>query len=224
MVRKWKFIKMKKKKVEKPDETVDDGKEDEKEPVGDDDVIQIALDQRPEIYEIGKQFYFWDLLKGHRRFIKAKYENMKEEVMHSPLLDGLVSMSAWNKLTKDIAVIIATECALRITSNGLSYSMYGIQQYEPLDAEHLRSLKLYTDFSKFCSKFCTVLRWGNPIQIAEMANFTRTLIETVQCYGTPLSPNKTYYRGVNRSFVFKTVATRFNLPLSTTISVKVFQG
>ena len=214
VIRKWKFIKSKTKAVDEQKEEVDDGKEDEKEAVDDD------TNQRPTVYEIGKQFYFWDSLKRHPNYIKAKYQNMKEEVMHSPLLDGLVSVRAWNKLTRDIAVILATEYALRITSNGLSYSMYGIQQYEPVDAEHLRSLKLYTDFDNFCAKFCAILRRENTAQVAEIANLTRTLIETVQCYGTPLTPNQTYYRGVNRSFLFKTIVTKFNLPLSTTTSVE----
>ena len=222
VVRKWKFIKSKKEKVvKKQKETVDDGKEDEKEPVVDDnDAVLIESNQRPEIYEIGKQFYFWDSLKGHPNYVKAKYGNMKEEVMHSPLLDGLVSVRAWNKLTKDIAAIIATEYALRITSNGISYNLYGIEQYEPLDAEHLRSLKLYTDFDKLCAAFCSILRWGDPRQIAEIAHLTRILVETVQCYGTRTSSIQTYYRGVNKTFLFRTVMTKFNLPWSTTISVE----
>ena len=140
--------------------------------------------------------------------------------MRSPLLDGLVSLRAWDKLTKDIAVILATEYALRITSNGLSYNLYEIQQYEPLDAQHLRAMKLYTDFDKLCAKICTVLRVGDPVQIAEIANLTKILIETVQCYGAPMSANQTYYRGVNRPFLFKTIATKFNLPFSTTTSVE----
>ena len=227
VVKKWKYIKLKKKEVKKQEEEIDDGKEDEKQPVFDDhDAVndQNQSDQRHTVYEIGKQFFFWHSLKAHRRFIRSKYENMKEEVMNSPLLHGLVSVRAWQKLTHDIAVIIATEHALQITSNGLSYSLYGIQQHEPLDAEHLRGLKLYTDFNELCSKFCSILRWGDPAQIAEIANLTRILVETVQCYGNPMSATKTYYRGVNRTFVFKTIATKFNLPFSTTTSVNLRIG
>ena len=140
--------------------------------------------------------------------------------MHSPLLDGLVPVRAWNKLTKDIAAIIATEYALRITSNGISYNLYGIEQYEPLDAEHLRALKLYTDFSKLCSKFCTVLRWGDSSQIEHIANLTRILVETVQCYGTTMTPKERYYRGVNKTFIFRAITMKINLPWSTSTSVK----
>ena len=214
VVKKWKYVKSKEEKaVKKQEETVDDGKEDEKEVVDDDQY------ERPSVYEIGKQFYFWDSLKGHQRYVKAKYVNMKEELLYSPLLDGLVSLRSWDQLTKDIAVILATEYAQRITSNGISYSLYEIRKYEPFDAEHLRSLKLYTDFTEFCSNFCAILRWGDPVQIAEIANLTRILIETVQCYGTPLSQKTNYWRGINRAFYFRTIATKFNLPWSTTSSV-----
>ena len=219
VIRKWKYIKMKKKSVKKQEDAVDDGKEDEKDPVDDDENDENVSEQQPTVYEIGKQFYFWKLLKGHHRFVKAKYVDMKEEVMHSPLLDGMVSVSAWNKLTKDIAVMIATEYAMGTTSNGLSFRLYGIPKFEPLDAEHLRALKLYTDFNKLCSEFCAILRDGDPMQISEIANWTRILVEMVQCYGTPLNASKVYYRGVNKSFLFKTIATKFNLPWSTTTSV-----
>ena len=228
MVRKWKYIKSKQEKaIKKQLETVDDGKEDEKESGAKniDKNIDIEQEHSPTVYEIGKQFYFWESLKEHPDFVRAKRENMKEEVLHSPLFRNLVSLRAWNKLTKDIEVMLATECALRTTSNGISFTVYRIHEFEPLDAEHLRALKLYTDFDKFCAKFCTVLRSGDPVDIAEMAHVTRTLIETVQCYGNPLDAErtkKTYYRGVNRSFLFKTIATKFNLPFSTTNSVKSF--
>ena len=143
--------------------------------------------------------------------------------MHSPLFDGLVSVRAWNKLTKDITVILATEYVLRITSNGISLGQYGIHQFEPLDAQHLRALKLYTDFDKLQKQFCGILRSGNRAQIEEIVNLARTLVEMVQCYGTNLGAdsNVTYWRGINKSFLFKRIATKFNLPFSTTTSVKL---
>lgn len=153
VVGKWKFIKMEdtKKTVDREEEAIDDGKEDEEEPVDDEQEVldQMEPEQPPAVHEIGKQFSFWDSVEGHPRFVEAKYENMKEEVMDSPLLDGLVSIGAWTKLTKDIEAILGTVSAPRITSNGHSFKRYGIQQYEPFNAEHLRALKLYTDFAPF---------------------------------------------------------------------------
>merc|ERR1712150_329223 len=59
-------------------------------------------------------------------------------------------------------------------------------------------------------------------EVAEIALWARSLIETVQCFGTPLvSYKKTFYRGVSREFMFNTMAPRFNLPLSTSVSAHV---
>ena len=226
VLRKWKYIKMKKKAVEKMEErmeeTKDDGKEDEKEDT--DESKRFASQQSREVYQIGQKWYFWNSLKRHPNFIKSKYGDVKEEVMHSPLLDGMVSVKAWNKLTTHIEAMIATETALRITSNGISFHLYEIRQFEPLDAQHLRALKLWTDFAKLCSKLSFILRSADRCQIAEIANWTRLLTEVVQCYGTPLSPKKTYYRGVNKSFFFDKLLLPLNVPMSTTSSVKPSQS
>ena len=226
VIRKWNYIKSKKQKtVQQQNEMKEEVAEAKEDDNADEEKVNVSDDllQTPTVYEIGKQFYFWDSLKGHPRFVKGKYGNMKEEVFNSRLLTDLVSVRAWNNLTKDIAAMIATEYALRISSNGISLSVYQIPRFEPLDAGHLRALKLYTDFDKLCAKFCEILRSGDPVLIEEIANLTRSLIEMVQCYGTPLSAEgakKTYYRGVSRSFLFRTIGTKFNLPWSTTTSVK----
>ena len=128
-------------------------------------------------------------------------------------------------MTESIEFILLTDTALKITSNGQSEYMYGIKAGEEFDARHLRALKLYTDFTDLCAVFCGIIRRGDKSEIAEIAHWTRNLIETVQCYGTPLIGNdakKTYFRGVNKLFIFEMVVTRFNLPLSTTTDVRFF--
>ena len=180
-------------------------------------------DAPPDVYEIGKQFYFWKSHEKHHRFVSAKYQNVKEEVLNNPELAGLLSIEGWNGLTKEIAALIGTESALEIVSNGQSVYMYQLRRYEPLDAAHLRALKLYTDFTELSAKFCAILRWANGSEIAGIANWARYLIETVQCFGSSLKSDGTkmsYYRGVSKTFIFKMIATRFHLPLSTTSDVK----
>ena len=200
-----------------------DVKDDEKESFetfGGQENSQMDSEENPEVYEVGKQFYFWDSFKGYRDYVKATNRNMKEEVMHSPLLNGLVSMREWDKLTQVIEYILSTEYAQRIISNGSSCYIYGIEQYEPFDALHLRALKLFTDFAELCDVLCATVRRGNPFQIAHIARWTRALVETVQCYGIPLNENETYYREVSKSFPFKAIATKFNLPLCVTSDVE----
>ena len=98
-----------------------------------------------------------------------------------------------------------------------------IKVNEPYDEEHLCALKLYTDFNDLCAAFCAILRRGDPKEIAQIANWTKKLTETVQCFGSSLSGDKMYYRGVKRTFMFITIVSRFNLPMSTTSSVKYRQ-
>ena len=222
---KWKYVEPKEEVsvVVAHDEDEVDGKEDEKEPVDGGQSQNDGGSNEPDIYEIGKRFYFWNSHRKHPDYVAAKYKNMKEELLDNPLLDSLITIGAWNALTAAITALLATEKALGICSNGQSVFMYSIKTYEPLEAQHLRSLKLYTDFTDLSAKFCAILRWADPMLIAGIAHWTRYLIETVQCFGSTLraqNARKTYYRGVDRAFIFKMVATRFNLPLSTTSDVK----
>ena len=212
-LRKWKYVKPKHDVEMKQDEEVEDEKE----------AVYGLQDDQQDVYEIGKRFYFWDSHRKHPDYVAAKYSNMKEEVLNNPLFAGLTDIRAWNALTAAIGALLGTEKALRICSNGQSVYMYSIKLYEPLDAQHLRSLKLYTDFTDLCAKFCAILRWADPVLLAGIAHWTRNLIETVQCFGSTLgtkSAKKTYYRGVDKAFIFKMIATRFNLPLSTTSDVE----
>ena len=220
LTRKWQYVEP---VAVQMAESKDDGKADDIEADDEAEVIYFAADRPPDVYEIGKPFYFWNSHRKHPDFVAPKYENMKEEVLESPLLSGLMSIESWNALTASIEVLMRCESALRMSSNGQSEYMYSLKKREPVDANHLRALKLYTDFTDLCSKFCAILRWADPAEIAEIAHWTRSLIEMVQCFGSSLNEEavqKTYFRGVNRTFIFKMIATRFHLPLSTTSDVK----
>ena len=208
-VRKWKYVEVKKVAVESKEE----GKED--------DMVEPGQ-QGPDVYAIGKRFNFWQ--KRNDDYVQAKYKDMKEEVLQSPLLSvHFVGVIVWNKLMTTITAMVGTQAALKIRSNGRKRFLYRIKKDKPFDERHLGALKLYTDFTKLCATLCVILRQGNPAQIAQIANWTKTLVETIQCYGTPLSDEsakRTYFRGVNRTFMFMTIVSRFNLPQSTTSSVK----
>ena len=221
LIRSWKYIECapKESATPKPEEeekeVVDHGQDDE-------GGHALSAEQRPDVYEIGKRFYFWNSHRKHPDFVPSRFGNMKEEMLHSPLLSGLMPVEAWNALTVNIAALVETETAHKITSNGHSEYMHQIAKFDHFDAQHLRSLKLYTDFTELSAAFCSILRRSNPAEIGQVAHWTRTLTETVQCFGSSLRETavKTYYRGVNRTFIFKMIATRFHLPLSTTTDVK----
>lgn len=101
--------------------------------------------------------------------------------------------------------------------------MYKLEEGAPFDEPHLRALKLYTDFTEMCDKFCAILREGDPRKVAQLAHWAKTLTETIQCFGSRIDAKdgkKLFYRGVNKTFVFRMVVSRFHLPQSTTSSVK----
>ena len=200
-----------------------DSDREQMDPLQQDLIGMVDYDQPQDVYEIGRRFYFWNSHRKHPAYVAAKYGNIKEEVLDNPLLNGLTDIRAWDALTAAIAALVATESAVQICSNGQSLYMYKIDKMEPFDAQHLRALKLYTDFSDLSAKFCDILRSADPVVIAGIAHWTRNLIETVQCFGSSLNEKdqkQTYYRGVNKAFIFQRIATRFNLPLSTTSEVK----
>ena len=141
-------------------------------------------------------------------------------MLQNPRFLGCIGMRSWNLLMRKVMTVIGTKVALQVSCNGHHFWLYHIKKHEPFDARHLCAVKLYTDYSKLCKVFCTVLREGDPAEVAQIANMTQLLIETVQCYGTELTSDKTYYRGVTRTFMFRTIVSRFNLPQSTTTAVK----
>ena len=218
-LRKWRYVESTVKATKKQEEEqLDDAKQNE---MGTDTFFE--PEQPPDVYEIGRRFYFWDSHRKHPDFVAPKYENMKQEVLNSPLLSGLITIAAWNALTALIETMIGSDAAHQLSSYGQSQYMYNLKKREPIDANHLRSLKLYTDFTDLCAKFCAILRWADPKQIAHIAHWTRSLIEMVQCFGSSLNHDKvqkTYFRGVDKTFIFRMIATRFHLPLSTTSDVK----
>ena len=209
-VKKWKYIKWK--------QVTTESKEDDFIAA---DVELEMQSQQPDVYTIGKRFNFWQ--RKHKDFVQAKYKNMKEEMMRNPLLAKCIGVRAWNKLSATISIMVKTRAALRIESNGNAHYLFRIGKGEPFDEPHLCAIKLYTDLDLLCTTFCAILRRGDPAEIAGIANMARILTETVQCYGTSLSDDSsksTYYRGVNKTFMFMTIVSRFNLPQSTTADVR----
>ena len=219
-VRKWKYVEVKEVAAESKEE------EEEEEVVVEDNVEESKTDQ-PDVYAIGKQFLYWKSQRRHRNYVKAKFKDMKEEMLQSECLSRCsLTSNQWNEFVKSVNVMIGTKAALEIVSKQ-SHRMYQLKKGQSFDSKHLCSLKIYTDNSKLCAVFCSILRRGNPNEIAEIANWVRLLTETVQCFGSQLieeNVKKTYFRGVDKTFMFMRIVSKFNLPMSTTSTVKCVQN
>ena len=214
-VKKWKYVEWK--------EVTVDSKEDEKEDVVDDNEVDEENEtDQPDVYTIGKRFNYWQ--RNMNDYVQAKFKDLKEEMLQSPLLSQYFpGIQGWNRLMKLVEALIGTKEALKIKSSGNASYLYRIKKGKAFDSKHLCALKLYTDYTKLCAAFCAVLRKCDVADIAGIAIMARLLSETIQCFGASLRDErakKTYYRGVNRTFMFMTIVSRFNLPQSTTSSVK----
>ena len=205
---KWKYVEWK--------EVVVESKEEEKE-VEQDDVVEEAKPEHVDVYTVGKRFDFW--LRNHSDYLQAKYKDLKEEVLQSPSLSAYFSgINRWNNLVNTVEAMRRTKYALNISSNGNKQYLYRIARGQPLGSKHLCAVKLYSDFNDLCVAFCSILRRGDPLEVAGVANLARYLIETVQCYGSVLGEDSRtcYFRGVRKTFMFNSIVSRYHLPQSTT--------
>eukprot|EP01084_Bolivina_argentea_P294581 506912_1 len=181
----------------------------------------ISLDTKPEsdtrqIYDLGIPFLFWSSMKRHKHYIQSNYSNIKEEILNNKLIK--FDMKRWKSLNIEAKTELQTDVVKKLKSNGFYERIYCIGANDAFSIKHLCALKLYTDYSKECSLFCSILRSENVTQIAEIGNWAKLLKECVQCYGSVLGKKKRkYYRGVKKVFYFEMFVTRFNLPTSTTI-------
>ena len=162
--------------------------------------------------------WFWrEDNKDEAGFVRAKHKDLKQEILY-----GLcnVDKQVWNAIVDSVRSKLDTKAARNILSHhDASMDGYHLEIGVPIDQPHLLSLKLYTDLTKLCAAFCTILRRGDPVEVAQIAHWTLLLVETVQGFGTTLD-SKTYFRGVSQKFFFPQIVTQFNLPNSTTSSVE----
>eukprot|EP01084_Bolivina_argentea_P223569 378251_1 len=139
------------------------------------------------------------------------------------------TLQMWNDLVEECDILLKTDKIQSIASNGNHLDVYGIKEQLSMQKQHLYSVKLYTDYSELCKIFCGAFRlrkiWDNQYERIssvqrrneKIANWSKLLIESVQCYGTFLTNNKMkYYRGIGMEFIFKRFITKFNVPMSTT--------
>eukprot|EP01083_Nonionella_stella_P081633 224991_1 len=171
--------------------------------------------ERSDVYEIGVKFFYWESVQHHPHYVKAHYCNLKEELLDNNLIP--FDIQTWERLQNECQFDIKTDVVRGIISNGLFCAIYRIPGHRPFTASHLCALKIYINYTKESGLFCAALRTANTAKVAQIAHRARLLTETVQCYGTALG-NRKYYRGVDAKFRFEGIATRFNLPTSTTVN------
>eukprot|EP01084_Bolivina_argentea_P046534 85707_1 len=175
------------------------------------------------VYTEGVQFLYWDSCRHDKSYVKAKYNNLKEEILKF----RHITQKIWMLLLEECNTILQSDKIKTILSNG-NQQMYGIISNQPITLQHLLSMKLYTDFTQLCKIFCGAFRLQKiskthyermssiKTRNAKIANLAKLLMESVQCYGKFQTRKKKYYRGVDSKYIFKRFVARFNSPTSTT--------
>eukprot|EP01083_Nonionella_stella_P057751 151478_1 len=176
------------------------------------------------IYNDGVEFWYWTNGKENKRYIAAKHDNLKSELLHFTQM----SMRIWNNLSKECRLLMDVDHVKQITSNGNNSEIYEINSGAAITLEHVLSIKLYTDFTSLCKIFCKAFRLKKishnryerieslMTRMRKVTNWARLLMESVQSYGTLRVTKAKYYRGLDSEFIFPRFITRHNAPLSTT--------
>ena len=170
------------------------------------------------VYEGGEMFYFWNKDRDHPNYVEPKWDNLREELIQNGSRSALKMKNleqSWDILKKRVDKLMKKQVTRSLKSNG----KYGIPKGQRIDEEHLMALLIHTDLTEVDKEYTKILREGHRDEVSCIAHWARLLMETVQCFGTKLESNQKYYRGVSTAYMFKNMTMRFNLPMSTSVSV-----
>eukprot|EP01084_Bolivina_argentea_P077118 139817_1 len=122
------------------------------------DEKQSQKEEETRVYEFGTRFYFWDCMISHKHYIKKQHANLKEEMLHSNLIQPLFNLELWNIYKSECDMFLKTDKGKSFMSNGFHQYMYKVKKNTPITIQHLLSIKIYTDDTKLCNIFCSTLR------------------------------------------------------------------
>eukprot|EP01083_Nonionella_stella_P200480 734097_1 len=182
-----------------------------------------AISPDGRVYNDGVAFWYWSAKRSNKRFVQKREQNLKEEILKF----SQFTMHHWDRLVDKCYGLLKTKKVKEMSSNGINVNIYHQQRGMVISCEHLCSIQLYTDYTGLCYIFCAAFRRKKLTQTQyeriesvqrrneKIANWAKLLTESVQCYGTFMTPESKYYRGIDMQYVFKRFITRFNVPLST---------
>jgi len=198
-------------------------------------IADSGLEVSGKVYSHGIAFWYWggqdkvwggeDDKKYMIKFVTPNHNTMKEEVMATKH----VNARNWRGLMAQCKALIQTDAMRKKKTNGNEEDCraYGIAEDSAITLQHLIAIRLYTDFSGLCYKFCDAFRKKNPLETIaatmrrnqKIGHWARLLIELIRCYGKVYPETKQFYRGITSEFLFKRFMTRFNGPVSTSTNL-----
>ena len=200
-------------------------------------------------FSCGFSFFYWpwfdkevvrkgdeyDFYTSRQLFIKSgKYKNMKAEII---LNDNEVGPKIWNEnVVNKAEEYINTKKVKSLRFKRNSWNKYfGINNGAIITIEHLKSLILYTDFSKLSTNFTKTFRKLYESEALESVksrnanyyNMARLLIETVQrfgYYGRNSAAFEDVYCSMDCKLIMGSFRIKFRGPLSTSIHIEIAQN
>ena len=158
-----------------------------------------------------------------------KYENLKEEILKNHIC--WLDRQQFDRAMFKSMQYVATQHCKSMKSWTMNHSLhYGIRRGLPLDADHLLSIILYSDYSKLCYEFSKTFR-RIPVKESDDAlrernreywNWSKLLRETVEFWGAPIGKSSTrrFYSGCSYLVLDAFVAS-FCGPTSTSPQLAV---
>jgi len=177
-------------------------------------------------YVFGQRYYYWPSKQSHEWFIRAKYRNLKEEMLQ------FISLKTYHKThEKAVQLLHASDILKRMASNNDGAVLgYDIAANIPLSVANLLALILYTDFDDLAyalkQTFCKLDEHetdeSQRMRHREFWNWSKLMTETIECWGTPWRFHKINCLYHNTSFMHYSLFTAtFNSPTSMTPYLEV---
>lgn len=176
-----------------------------------------------ESYGFGVQFKYHE--KGHKNYVAAKYGNLREEILCNELYT--ISSFEYESIASKAQQYLSSHRGrtLEARKQSVLNRVYGVAVNAPISLQHVIALMLYTNMDELQRALktgCKLLATDNgkvdavKERNAEIASWCRLLLESIVFYGESMSERDSFYHGLSRKLLFRSVIAAFNCPTSTT--------
>eukprot|EP01084_Bolivina_argentea_P150534 262882_1 len=190
------------------------------------DKNELKQKQKENVFCFGEKHHYWTKSKG--LFSKSgKYGSIKEEVISNKIYS--ITMDQFKEAHAKAKYLTHKSPNIKnLKWDGLS--VYKLKKGDSPSVEYILSVVLYTDYDSLSYHFSATFRKmisNESIQMTnirhkEFWNWSKTLIETVNSFGTSLVDSNItiFYHGISLLY-FNTFIARFNSPVSTTTKLAI---
>ena len=177
----------------------------------------------PMFHEFGVYLDYWK--QNRRDFCRPKFADLKAELLNNTLHP--VTACDFQCISRRAHNWMSTDLVRSMTAQREFDAMRGAVHFgEGITIHHIVSIVTYTNYKELAARFrksCLRRHRKEDRKLvmqrnAEIANWCRLLRESVYHFGGALGDDDTLYHGIGRQWMFQRVATKFNVPMSTSTS------